>query len=230
MIANLISQIIRLRNPHFELDPALSGRMLASFVWSMGWSLLRGATLLFYGKNPKMAMLGKRVSLSHSSRIHFGRFLKLGHDVHISALGQAGVWIGDQVGIGAFSRVVVSTSLQQLGTYIKIGNQVGIGEYAYLGGAGGLEIGDECIIGQYFSCHPENHLSDNLGLAIRHQGVSRKGIKIGPNCWIGSKVTILDGVELGHGCIIAAGAVVTRSFPPHAVIGGVPAKLLKTRV
>jgi acetyltransferase-like isoleucine patch superfamily enzyme len=98
-----------------------------------------------------------------------------------------------------------------------------------LGGAGGLEIGDECIIGQYLSCHPENHVSGDLEVAIRHQGVTRKGIKIGPNCWIGSKVTILDGVEIGKGCIIAAGAVVTKSFPSNSVIGGVPAKLLKSR-
>jgi acetyltransferase-like isoleucine patch superfamily enzyme len=59
--------------------------------------------------------------------------------------------------------------------------------------------------------------------------VNRKGIKIGKNCWIGSKVSILDGVQLGNGCIVAAGAVVTKSFPDNSIIGGVPAKLLKTR-
>lgn len=177
-----------------------------------------------------MAMLGKRVSFFHTPKITFGRFLKLGNDVHISALGRQGIEIGDNVSIGAFSRVVVSTSFNQLGEYIKIGNNVGMGEYAYLGGAGGLEIGDESIIGQYFSCHPENHIAADLSIAIRHQGVTRKGIKIGKNCWIGSKVTILDGVQIGDGSIIAAGAVVNRSFPENSIIGGIPAKLLKTRI
>ena len=65
--------------------------------------------------------------------------------------------------------------------------------------------------------------------AIRLQGVKRTGIKIGKNCWIGAKVTILDGVTIGDGCIVAAGAVVNSSFPDNSVIGGVPARLLKQR-
>ena len=70
----------------------------------------------------------------------------------------------------------------------------------------------------------------NISEAIRQQGVTRKGINIGRNCWIGSKVTILDGVTIGEGCIIAAGAVVTQSFPENSVIAGVPAKLIKSRL
>ena len=84
-------------------------------------------------------------------------------------------------------------------------------------------------MGQYFSCHPENHNHADLATEIRLQGVVRKGIKIGANCWIGSKVTILDNVEIGAGSIIAAGAVVNKSFPANSIIGGVPAKLLKMR-
>ena len=153
----------------------------------------------------------------------------MGNDVSISALGKEGVFFGNNVGIGDFSRVIVSTSLNDIGSYIKIGNNVGIGEFAYLGGAGGLEIGDDCIVGQYLSCHPENHNYQNKEDLIRHQGVSRKGIKIGANCWIGSKVTFLDGVEVGSGSVIAAGSVVTKSFPDNSVIGGIPAKLIKIR-
>jgi len=226
---NLVEKIIRLRNPNFCFDSNLNNTALVWFICSNFWAIVRGLKLIFYFKNPKMAMMGKRVSFFNTPKIVFGSFLKLGNDVHLSALGKTGIQIGNNVGIGAFSRIVVSTSLNNLGQSIKIGNNVGIGEFAYLGGAGGLEIGNECIIGQYFSCHPENHASDNLTQAIRQQGVTRKGIKIGENCWIGSKVTILDGVEIGNGCIIAAGAVVNKSFPENSIIGGVPAKLLKTR-
>lgn len=225
-----IEKIVRLRNPRFAFDPALSNWAFMAFCIDQCLGLLRGCRLLLYLKNPRMALLGKGVRFFNTPAIRLGRFVKLGQDVYISALGKKGVWIGNNVGIGAYSRVVVSTSLHHLGEYIHIGHNVGIGEFAYLGGAGGLDIGDDCIIGQYFSCHPENHLYDTLDQPVRLQGVRREGIKIGSNCWIGSKVTILDGVEIGEGCIIAAGAVVNRSFPPNTIIGGVPAKILKSRI
>ncbi|TVQ67109.1 MAG: acyltransferase [Balneolaceae bacterium] len=221
--------IIRLRNPQFRFDENLNSGALISFLWAQSRSLFRGWKLLLRFRNPRMTMLGKHVSFFNFAKIRFGRFMKLGDRVFLSALGSEGISIGDNVGIGAYSRVIVSTSLNQIGTHIRIGNNVGIGEYAYLGGAGGLEIGDDCIIGQYFSCHPENHNYESAELPIRMQGVNRKGIHIGSNCWIGSKVTILDGVHVGDGSVIAAGAVVTKSFPANSIIGGVPAKQIKNR-
>lgn len=226
----LIEQVIRLRNPDFRFDKNLNSSAFISFVWDQFCSLFRGWKLLFSFRNPRMAMLGRRVRFFNLAKIRFGRFMKLGNQVYLSALGSEGITFGDNVGIGAYSSVIVSTSLNQIGTHIRIGSNVGIGEFAYLGGAGGLEIGDDCIVGQYFSCHPENHNYSNSEIPIRMQGVHRKGIKIGTNCWIGSKVTILDGVTIGDGSIIAAGSVVTKSCPANSIIGGVPAKLIKNRV
>ena len=225
----IIERIIQLRNPAFQLDTALNTRALLQFGWMQIWNLLRGLKLIFHFKNPKGALIGKQVKFFNTSKIHFGKFLKLGRNVSISALATEGVFLGNNVSIGDYSSVIVSTSLNNVGQFIKIGNNVGIGEFAYLGGAGGLEIGDDCIIGQYLSCHPENHNYQNTTTIIRNQGVNRQGIKIGKNCWIGSKVTILDGVEIGDGCIVAAGAVVTKSFPNNSIIAGVPAKLIKNR-
>ena len=65
---------------------------------------------------------------------------------------------------------------------------------------------------------------------IRLQGVSRQGIHIGPNCWVGAKVTVLDGVTIGEGSVVAAGAVVTKDIPPYSIAAGVPAKVIKRRV
>ncbi|MFE3847466.1 acyltransferase [Flavobacterium sp. LB3P45] len=225
----LIIKIIQLRNPAFKLDEALNTAALFQFVLIQIIYLIRGFRVFFCFRKPKGMMLGKGVSFFNLSKIKWGKFLRLGNQVSVSALSKNGIHFGDNVSIGAFSRIVVSTSLNNIGNKIVIGNNVGIGEFAYLGGAGGLEIGDECIVGQYLSCHPENHNYEVLEIAIRHQGVSRKGIIIGKNCWIGSKVTILDGVTIGNGCIIAAGCVVTKSFAKNSIIGGVPAKLLKNR-
>ncbi|WP_374445259.1 DapH/DapD/GlmU-related protein [Epilithonimonas sp.] len=225
----LVEKIIKLRNPGFSLDKSLNAGALFELVWIQLWSFVRGLQVLLYLKKPKGMLLGKRVNFFNISKMKWGKFLRLGNDVYVSALAKQGIEFGDNVSIGAFSRIIVSTSFNDIGEKIKIGNNVGIGEFAYLGGSGGLEIGDECIVGQYLSCHPENHNYQNIEMPIRHQGVSRKGIKIGKNCWIGSKVTILDGVEIGDGCILAAGSVITKSFPENSIIGGIPAKILKTR-
>lgn len=225
----ILEKIIQLRNPNFKFDDALSLAPILQFVWMQVGCLLRGFKVLFFLRKPKGMMLGRGVYFFYLSKIKWGKFLRLGDFVFVSALSKNGIHFGNNVSIGSFSRVIVSTTLNNLGNKIIIGDSVGIGEYASLGGAGGLEIGSECIIGPYFSCHPENHNYEDLNISIRHQGVNRKGIKIGKNCWIGSKVSILDGVELGDGCVIAAGAVVTKSFPNNSIIGGVPAKLIKTR-
>jgi len=225
----IVEKIIQLRNPDFRIDDSLNSGAIFQLVWIQFWSIIRGLRVLFFFKNPKGMLLGKRVSFFNPSKIKWGKFLRLGNDVFVSALSKHGIEFGNTVSIGAFSRIIVSTSFNNIGESIKIGNNVGIGEFAYLGGSGGLEIGDECIVGQYLSCHPENHNYENLDLSIRNQGVNRKGIIIGKNCWIGSKVTILDGVKIGNGCILAAGSVVTKSFPDNSIIGGIPAKLLKMR-
>lgn len=225
----IIEKAIRLRNSQFRFDPHLSSYALAQFILQQSLSMLRGMRFLLWLKNPKGALLGKGVTFFNMPQVRFGKFLKLGDRVHLSALGTDGIKFGNNVGIGAYSRIVVSTSFNDIGKGIKLGNNVGIGEYAYLGGAGGLEIGDDCIVGQYFSCHPENHNYEIPELLIRQQGVNRKGIIIGSNCWIGSKVTILDGVSIGEGCVIAAGSVVNKDLPAYSVAGGVPAKILKER-
>jgi len=228
MIKNLVTKIAKKKNPNFAFDESVGNGILFSFLYQKFWSMLRSLYLLFYGKNPNLIFLGKGVRLFNLKNIELGKYTQLEDHVFLSALGKSPISLGNYVRIGAFSRLVISTSFDNIGAFIKIGNHVGIGEFAYLGGAGGLEIGDDCIIGQYFSCHPENHQFEDPLKLIRLQGTTRKGIKIGNNCWVGAKVTILDGVTIGNNCVIAAGAVVTKNMPDGSLIGGVPAKVLKT--
>jgi acetyltransferase-like isoleucine patch superfamily enzyme len=218
----IVEKLIQMRNPTFTFGHGVTNGTILHLLKQFGFAWLRG---FFSGFRLVFLERGVRIN----GTVDLGSGVKIGEFTRISALGDTFLTIGDASSIGAFSRLIVSTNYQDLSGYIDIGARVGIGEYAYLGGAGGLEIGDDCIVGQYLSCHPENHIySDNLKL-IREQGVTRKGIKIGKNCWIGSKVTILDGVDIGDGCVIAAGAVVTTSFGPGQVLGGVPAKVIKAR-
>lgn len=229
MINTLVLSTIRKKNPSFAFDEKVNTGILFQLVLRKVIQRVRGFRFILSGNMPNKLFLGRNVRLSYVSNISFGKWVQLEDHVQISGLCKAKVTLGNNVKIGAYSQVIASTSFNNIGEYIRIGNNVGIGEFAYLGGGGGLEIGDDCIIGQYLSCHPENHNYDDPTQLIRLQGVSRQGIKIGANCWIGAKVTILDGVTIGANCVIAAGAVVTKNMPPNSVIAGVPAKVLKSR-
>ncbi len=228
MIRRLIIHIAKKKNAEFTLDNSLSNGVLFSFLWNKCISFLRTTKFIFC-KRSWMFFIGRGVRIQGQRSAHFGKAVQLGDYVQITAWGKEGLTIGDFSWIGSHSFLKVSFSLNDSGKYIKIGKNVGIGEFAHLGGAGGLSIGDDCIIGPYLSCHPENHrFLDNQEL-IRLQGTERKGISIGRNCWIGAKVTILDGVHIGNNCVVAAGAVVNTNMPDNAVIGGVPARVIRSR-
>lgn len=228
MLKKFIAKIIRLKNPNFNFDKAVTCSILIEMVLSKLVCWLRSLKMLFGLKFYPTLFLGKNVRLQYKSLIKFGKWNQIEDNVFISALGKKAIEFGNNVRIGAFSRIITSTSFNKIGFTISIGHNVGVGEFAYLGGGGGLEIGNDCIIGQFFSCHPENHNFQDTEQLIRLQGVTRKGIKVGNNCWIGAKVTLLDGVTIGDNCVIAAGAVVTKSMPANTVIGGVPAKAIKS--
>jgi acetyltransferase-like isoleucine patch superfamily enzyme len=224
----ILEKIIQKRNPSFQFDQAVGLGVVVSLFSEKAWYVVRGLKVWLRGRKPRLLMLGKHVRFFNLSHIKWGKWVKLEDYVYLNALGTGDIRLGDSVSIGAYSRIIISTSFNHIGSHIHIGDHVGIGEFAYLGGAGGLEIGEQCIVGQYFSCHPENHNYADKEIPIRLQGTNRKGIKIGKNCWIGSKVTILDGVEIGDNCVIAAGAVITKSMPANSIIGGVPAKVIKS--
>lgn len=177
----------------------------------------------------KPVYISPRVTIKGRRFIKFGNNLFISKGCHIDALGSEGIKLGDRVSFGLNTTMIVTGSLRQIGRGIIIGNNVGLGSHGYYGGAGRVEIGDDTIFGNYVSVHPENHNYDSLETPIRLQGVNHKGITIGKGCWIGAKATILDGADIGDGCIVAAGAVVRGKIPPNSIIGGVPAKIIKMR-
>lgn len=228
MLRTLILHLGRQRNPAFSIHREVSTIVLLDFLKDRAIAWLR--SLLLTGcKRKTLLFAGKGVKIKGRSRAAFGQSVQLGDAVTINALGEEGLCIGDYSWIGSYSQLKVSFAFHDPGKYIRIGSHVGIGEFAHLGGAGGLEIGDDCIIGPYFSCHPENHRFENESMLIRLQGTDKKGIRIGKNCWIGAKVTILDGVEIGDNCVVAAGAVVNKSMPSNALVAGVPARVIRNR-
>lgn len=109
------------------------------------------------------------------------------------------------------------------GKNITIGRDVFINSGCHFQDQGGIEIGDGTLIGHNVVLATINHDLDPKNNRKNHYAP----ITVGANVWIGSNATVLQGVTIGDWAVVAAGAVVTRDVPPFAVVGGVPAKVLK---
>lgn len=206
----------------YEIDKSVPDRLLFSVMFKRGVMLIRG-----FLRTGKQIFFGRRVSLNNSKGIFFGKNCTLENNVIIDGYSRRNVSFGNNVKIGYCSKVLVTSHLQKMGEGLVIGNNCSIGDFSFLGCAGGIVIGNDVIMGQYVSFHSENHNFSNKTVLIREQGVNHKGIELGNNIWVGAKVTFLDGAFVGDNSVVAAGAVVSGRFPSNVVIGGVPAKILK---
>ncbi len=113
------------------------------------------------------------------------------------------------------------------GRDIEIGNNSAIGLNARI--MGPLSIGEDVMMGPNVSIYTQNHETENIYKPMRWQTAPKKKVTIGNDCWIGANAIILPGVTIGNGVIIGAGAVVSRDVPDLAIVGGVPAKIIKFR-
>jgi acetyltransferase-like isoleucine patch superfamily enzyme len=116
-----------------------------------------------------------------------------------------------------------------MGGSIVIGTKSSINPYCVLYGTGGLVIGDFVRIAAHTVIVAASHRFDRTDVPICAQGSSAVGITIENDVWVGAGVQILDGVRIGRGAIIAAGAVVRSDVEPFAIVGGVPARVIKRR-
>lgn len=110
------------------------------------------------------------------------------------------------------------------GKNIVFGKRVFVNSGCKFQDQGGIVIGDDVLVGHNCVIATLNH-NENPDL---RGNLIPKPVKIGNKVWIGANVTILPGVTVGDGAILAAGAVVNKDVPPRAVVGGVPAKVIKT--
>lgn len=109
-----------------------------------------------------------------------------------------------------------------------IGNNSGLGVDCLLSGR--VYIGNDVMMGPYCIMYATNHAHDRLDEPMNLQGFEEeKPIYIGDDVWIGARVIILPGVNVGNHVIIGAGSVVTKDIPDYAIVGGSPARVLKMR-
>ena len=100
----------------------------------------------------------------------------------------------------------------------------------FINARGKIYIGKNVLIGPYVTIYSTNHIFSSIDIPIKDQGQTEEEVIIEDDVWIGANSTILPGVKIGKGAIIAAGAVVTKDVPTYSVVGGIPAKLIKERI
>ena len=114
------------------------------------------------------------------------------------------------------------------GRGITIGENSGLGIECCVRGP--LEIGNDVMMGRWVNIMTNSHDTSRTDIPMNRQGnLPKRKVTIGSDVWIGNRVIILPGVTIGNGVIIGAGAVVTKDVPDYAVIGGVPASIIKFR-
>ena len=119
--------------------------------------------------------------------------------------------------------------LNPFGGSIRIGRRVWLGPYVVIYGHGGVEIGESTLISMHSTILSSNHAIPPKETPMRHVPDELLPTKIGRDVWIGANAVILGGVTIGDGCVVGAGAVVTKDIAPGAIVAGVPARPIRMR-
>ncbi len=185
---------------------------------------------VFYKKYFKLCgknlIVGRSCVFRHPTKISIGDNVTIDDISLIDArgTGEQGIVFDDGVMINR------NTSIQSKGGDISIGKSVTVGANSSLVSWSGIRIDEGAVLagGCYVSAGKFDY--SELGTSILEQEpISSGPISIGKNSWIATRVTILDGVQIGENSIIAAGAVVTGNIPPCAIASGNPAKVVFMR-
>ena len=197
----------------------------------MGLWMLRGALVRWrFGSAKGMFMIGKGVTIRQASYIHVGKNFIAQDHCEINGLSQKGLVFGDKVTIGSYA-IIRPTNLYggEAGVGLKVGNNSSIGPYSYIGCSGYIEIGENVMMSPRVSIYSENHNFSETDRPMIEQGVTRSFVIIEDDCWIAANAVILAGVTVGKGSVVAAGSIVTKDVPPYSIVGGNPARIIKSR-
>lgn len=172
------------------------------------------------------AIFGKGMVLRHPNKIALGNRVAIDDYVLLDASGSKdqGITFGDDIIV---SRNCV---IQGKTAAVTIGDKTDIGCNAIIASGGGISIGSHVLIGGNCYIGGGRYLSQRLDIPMMEQGVYSQGaVIIGDDVWLGAGAIVLDGVRIGKGSIVGAGAVVTKDLPDYSVAVGVPAKVIRQR-
>lgn len=207
---------------HYEFANLLFGNLPGGLGYLLRKQVYRGLFKRVGGG----LILGQGIVLRHPRRIALGDQVAIDDYTLLDAsgAGEAGMSFGNNVIISRNCVIQAKTGP------LTLGSRVDIGCNTILSSSNGIFIGDSVLVAGNCYIGGGRYLSDRLDIPMVDQGVYSKGpVVIGEDVWLGAGAIVLDGVEIGKGCIVGAGAVVTKDLPAYAIATGVPAKVAKIR-
>ena len=206
---------------HYELITLLARRApgaLGLWLRSRLYPRLLGSC----GRN---VFFGSDVTLRHPHKIRIGNDVVVDDGCVLDAKGASndGITIGNGVFLGR------QTILTTKDGEIVLEDGVNVSAFCMIFSASGVRCGRNTLIAAYTYLVGGGHDLDRTDVAIIEQARPSHGIAIGPNCWLGAGVTVLDGVTISRDVVIGANSVVTKDVEEFAVVAGSPAAVVRRR-
>jgi acetyltransferase-like isoleucine patch superfamily enzyme len=174
----------------------------ARLLWRYLWRrFLTPAGWRWETNGPVFFGRGLELQIAHGAKVRFGRF----------------VWIGDG------TKIRCHEGLVEIDAKTVLGQECTISAYQH------VRIGEQCVIADRVMLIDFDHGTVEVERPIRVQGIYKRDVIVGSNVWVGYGATFLRGVRIGDNSVVGTYSVVNRDVPANAVVGGIPAKVLRMR-
>jgi acetyltransferase-like isoleucine patch superfamily enzyme len=168
-------------------------------------------------------LLRRRYLTPHGRRIELDGLAFIGPKVVLQIGKNARVELGRWSWIGHGTKIRCHEGVVSIGAKTVLGQECTISAYQH------VSIGRECVIADRVMLIDFDHGMVEVDRPIRLQGIYKRDVRVGNNVWIGYGASILRGVTVGDNAVIGTNAVVTKDVPPNAIVGGVPARIIRMR-
>lgn len=163
---------------------------------------------------------GKGTTLEIAGQVRMGKNVYIGDQVSLIVEPGATLSIADNSFIGE------SCYIKCFGGNISIGQDVSINSKSFINGCGGVSIGDNTRIGTQSIIIASNHKFDDPDILVKDQ-ITKQGVSLGENIWLGARVTVLDGVKIMDNSVIGACSLVSKTLAEPGIYVGIPARKIK---
>ncbi len=191
--------------------------MLRALAWAVRHRALTPWYLVRYYRFVRLKLTQRQI-VTHG-------MVFLGRGVEVTARPGSG-----RIVLGRWVHLGDGTSLRSHEGTLSIGDKVVFGRNNVVNSYLDVSIGAASIIADMVYISDFDHDFADVTRPIKDQGIVKSPVRIGPDVWLGTKVTVIRGVAIGEGAVVAANAVVTRDVEHHSVVGGVPATLIRSRL